>query len=215
VKIIYDKKTDTLSIILRPGKAAESDEARPGLILDYDKSGGLISLELLDASEQVKAPNRSSSPWPAASERRGVSMSRKPKKAEKPPTSPATAADFDAVLRLIDAFERAGRVLPGGVNGPARAFGAVGGRPLFIARGEGPYIYDIDGNQYLGYVGSWGRSSSATPTRASSPPSRPPSAAGPASAPRPNRRPSWPSGSSRPCRRSRWCASSARAPRRR
>ena len=56
VKITYDKGTDTLSIILRPGKVAESDEARPGLILDYDKSGGLLSLELLDASEQVEAP---------------------------------------------------------------------------------------------------------------------------------------------------------------
>jgi uncharacterized protein YuzE len=56
MKVIYDKETDTLSIILRPGKVAESDEARPGLILDYDKSGALLSLELLDASEQVKAP---------------------------------------------------------------------------------------------------------------------------------------------------------------
>ncbi len=56
MKVIYDKKTDTLSIILRPGKVAESDETRPGLILDYDKSGRLLSLELLDASEQVKAP---------------------------------------------------------------------------------------------------------------------------------------------------------------
>ena len=56
MKVIYDKETDTLSIILRPGKVAESDETRPGLILDYDKAGRLLSLELLDASEQVKAP---------------------------------------------------------------------------------------------------------------------------------------------------------------
>jgi uncharacterized protein YuzE len=56
MKVIYDKETDTLSIILRPGKVAESDETRPGLILDYDESGALLSLELLDASEQVKAP---------------------------------------------------------------------------------------------------------------------------------------------------------------
>jgi uncharacterized protein YuzE len=56
MKVIYDKESDTLSIILRPGKVAESDETRPGLILDYDKAGGLLSLELLDASEQVKAP---------------------------------------------------------------------------------------------------------------------------------------------------------------
>jgi uncharacterized protein YuzE len=56
VKVIYDKETDTLSLILRPGKVAESDEARPGLILDYDKAGQLVSIELLDASEQVTAP---------------------------------------------------------------------------------------------------------------------------------------------------------------
>jgi glutamate-1-semialdehyde 2,1-aminomutase len=54
------------------------------------------------------------------------------------------------------AFERACRVIPGGVNSPARAFGGVGGQPVFIARGEGPYLYDIDGNRYLDYVGSWG-----------------------------------------------------------
>src|SRR6516164_1708321 len=55
-----------------------------------------------------------------------------------------------------DAFERACRVFPGGVNSPARAFGAVGGNPIFIARGEGPYLFDVDGNQYLDYIGSWG-----------------------------------------------------------
>ena len=56
MKIIYDRETDTLSIIFRDGKVAESDEARPGLILDYDKSHKLISIELLDASVQVKQP---------------------------------------------------------------------------------------------------------------------------------------------------------------
>ena len=56
MKVIYDKETDTLSIILRDGRVALSDEPRPGLILDYDKTGRLISLELLDASEQVKQP---------------------------------------------------------------------------------------------------------------------------------------------------------------
>jgi glutamate-1-semialdehyde 2,1-aminomutase len=58
--------------------------------------------------------------------------------------------------RSRDAFARACKVIPGGVNSPARAFGAVGGQPVFIARGEGPYLYDLDGNQYLDYVGSWG-----------------------------------------------------------
>jgi glutamate-1-semialdehyde 2,1-aminomutase len=54
------------------------------------------------------------------------------------------------------AFDRAKRVIPGGVNSPARAFGAVGGSPLFIAKGEGPYLYDLDGNRYLDFVQSWG-----------------------------------------------------------
>jgi glutamate-1-semialdehyde 2,1-aminomutase len=58
--------------------------------------------------------------------------------------------------RSREAFERACRLIPGGVNSPARAFGAVGGQPPFIARGEGPYLFDIDGNRYLDYVGSWG-----------------------------------------------------------
>ena len=58
--------------------------------------------------------------------------------------------------RSQEAFTRACRVIPGGVNSPARAFGAVGGQPLFIARGEGPYLFDIDNNRYLDYIGSWG-----------------------------------------------------------
>jgi glutamate-1-semialdehyde 2,1-aminomutase len=59
-------------------------------------------------------------------------------------------------VRSREAFEQACRLIPGGVNSPARAFGAVGGQPVFIARGEGPFLYDLDGNQYLDYVGSWG-----------------------------------------------------------
>jgi len=59
-------------------------------------------------------------------------------------------------VRSREAFERAGRLIPGGVNSPARAFGAVGGQPVFIARGEGARLYDLDGNDYLDYVGSWG-----------------------------------------------------------
>ncbi|MEM6780196.1 MAG: glutamate-1-semialdehyde 2,1-aminomutase [Planctomycetota bacterium] len=54
------------------------------------------------------------------------------------------------------AFERARRLMPGGVNSPARAFGAVGGTPLFIDRAEGPYLFDLDGKRYLDYIGSWG-----------------------------------------------------------
>src|SRR5256884_4467830 len=58
--------------------------------------------------------------------------------------------------RSRDAFERACRVIPGGVNSPARAFGGVGGQPIFIQRGDGPHLIDIDGNHYLDYVASWG-----------------------------------------------------------
>jgi glutamate-1-semialdehyde 2,1-aminomutase len=54
------------------------------------------------------------------------------------------------------AFARAKRLIPGGVNSPARAFGAVGGEPVFIARGEGAYLWDLDGNRYIDYIGSWG-----------------------------------------------------------
>jgi len=57
MKVVYDKETDTLSIILRKGRVAESDEVKQGLILDYDKAGRLLSLELLDASEQVNRPH--------------------------------------------------------------------------------------------------------------------------------------------------------------
>src|SRR5947209_6605454 len=59
-------------------------------------------------------------------------------------------------VRSAAAYERACRVIPGGVNSPARAFGAVGGSPLFIARAEGPYLYDLDGRRYLDFIGSWG-----------------------------------------------------------
>ncbi len=46
--------------------------------------------------------------------------------------------------------------IPGGVNSPARAFGGVGGEPIFFARGKGAYLWDLDGNRYIDYVGSWG-----------------------------------------------------------
>ncbi len=53
-------------------------------------------------------------------------------------------------------FERAKKVMPGGVNSPVRAFNAVGGNPRFITEAKGAYIYDADGNKYIDYVGSWG-----------------------------------------------------------
>jgi glutamate-1-semialdehyde 2,1-aminomutase len=59
-------------------------------------------------------------------------------------------------LKSRTEFKRATRVIPGGVNSPARAFGAVGGEPLFIDRGEGAFLVDVDGNRLIDYVGSWG-----------------------------------------------------------
>ena len=53
-------------------------------------------------------------------------------------------------------FERARKVIPGGVNSPVRAFRAVGGTPRFIARAEGPYMFDAEGTRYIDYIGSWG-----------------------------------------------------------
>ena len=53
-------------------------------------------------------------------------------------------------------FAQAAQLIPGGVNSPVRAFRAVGGHPVFIARAEGARLYDVDGNAYIDYVGSWG-----------------------------------------------------------
>src|SRR5580698_5802573 len=58
--------------------------------------------------------------------------------------------------RSHGAFERAKQLIPGGVNSPARAFGGVGGEPLFIDHAGGAYLYDLDGNRYIDYIGSWG-----------------------------------------------------------
>ena len=55
-------------------------------------------------------------------------------------------------------FDRARARIPGGVNSPVRAFGAVGGEPFFVARGEGAYLIDVDDNRYVDYVQSWGAS---------------------------------------------------------
>ncbi|TWU00925.1 glutamate-1-semialdehyde 2,1-aminomutase [Stieleria varia] len=63
---------------------------------------------------------------------------------------------FAAGPKSIAAFQTACQLMPGGVNSPARAFGAVGGTPLFIDRAEGPYLHDIDGRRFIDYIGSWG-----------------------------------------------------------
>jgi glutamate-1-semialdehyde 2,1-aminomutase len=71
-------------------------------------------------------------------------------------TTPARSVPEYSLERSHDAFVRANRVIPGGVNSPARAFGAVGGEPPFMARASGAYLWDIDGHQYIDYIGSWG-----------------------------------------------------------
>jgi glutamate-1-semialdehyde 2,1-aminomutase len=53
-------------------------------------------------------------------------------------------------------FNRAQRVIPGGVNSPVRAFRSVGGKPIFIDRGNGSHLWDVDGKEYIDYIGSWG-----------------------------------------------------------
>src|SRR5512147_666590 len=53
-------------------------------------------------------------------------------------------------------FERARKLIPGGVNSPVRAFRAVGGTPRFIARAQGAYMWDAEGTRYIDYIGSWG-----------------------------------------------------------
>ncbi len=58
--------------------------------------------------------------------------------------------------RSSELFVRAQKRIPGGVNSPVRAFRNVDGEPFFVARGEGARIWDVDGNEYIDYVGSWG-----------------------------------------------------------
>jgi len=56
MKVIFDPETDTLSLIFRKDKIAESDEIREGIIIDYNKDGKIVSMEILDATEQVSEP---------------------------------------------------------------------------------------------------------------------------------------------------------------
>jgi glutamate-1-semialdehyde 2,1-aminomutase len=69
-------------------------------------------------------------------------------------TSPSISRTNRA--RSEAAFEEARQVLPGGVNSPVRAFKSVGGNPVFIEKAKGAYLWDIDGNRYIDYVGTWG-----------------------------------------------------------
>lgn len=71
-------------------------------------------------------------------------------------TPPAAVGMIAARTTNAALFERAQRVIPGGVNSPVRAFRAVGGTPRFITRAHGSYMYDAEGKRYIDYIGSWG-----------------------------------------------------------
>jgi glutamate-1-semialdehyde 2,1-aminomutase len=60
------------------------------------------------------------------------------------------------IEKSIELFEKAKKYIPGGVNSPVRAFKSVGGNPIFMQKGDGCYLYDVDGNKYLDYIASWG-----------------------------------------------------------
>ncbi len=70
--------------------------------------------------------------------------------------TPATAPDRDHRANSRALFRRAAAVTPGGVNSPVRAFRAVGGEPFFVQRAAGSRLWDVDGNEYIDYVLSWG-----------------------------------------------------------
>ncbi len=61
-----------------------------------------------------------------------------------------------SIQKSIELFKRAQKTIPGGVNSPVRAFKSVGGNPIFIEKGKGAYLYDVDGNRYIDYIASWG-----------------------------------------------------------
>ena len=87
---------------------------------------------------------------PAFSESRPANLPAETAAMNRTPTA------SDVGTASVEAFRDALQLMPGGVNSPARAFGAVGGSPLFIDRAEGAFLTDIDGRRFIDYIGSWG-----------------------------------------------------------
>ena len=83
-----------------------------------------------------------------------MSTAARPDRTKPPRKAHEIHADRRAASRA--AFARARGLIPGGVNSPARAFGGVGGEPIFFASAHGQHLTDIDGTTYLDYIGSWG-----------------------------------------------------------
>src|SRR2546427_5498211 len=74
----------------------------------------------------------------------------------EPPRREAPREEGSPMNRSDALFAAAQRVIPGGVNSPVRAFRGVGGRPFFVDRAAGARIFDVDGNAYIDFLGSWG-----------------------------------------------------------
>src|SRR5689334_3929935 len=106
----------------------------------------------------VAMPSRRFSRPPSrrARRRRGPGHNRPKRNTETDMSEPQGVARESRHPRSAELYERACRVIPGGVSSPVRAFRAVGGTPLFIARAAGAQVFDADGRSYLDFVGSWG-----------------------------------------------------------
>src|SRR6266545_2436869 len=117
------------------------------------------------------------------------------------------------MTRSEELFDRARRSIPGGVDSPVRAFGAVGGTPPFIASGSGAYVTDVDGFRYVDWVQSWGANlfGHACPEIVDAAVSA--ARRGTSFGPQPRARSGWPSGSWMRSPRSTWSGWSRAGPR--
>jgi hypothetical protein len=120
-----------------------------------------------------------------------------------------------AVTTNTELFARAQRVIPGGVNSPVRAFRSVGGDPYFVARGNGAYVWDVEGTRYIDYVQSYGASILGHAHPAPVEAIRAAALDGTTFGAPTERGCASPRSSAHACPVSRWCGSRRRAPKRR